>query len=194
MIIDTQLDDGTPVCIRTVREDDEQRLRDGIARLTPHSRYLRFFSGMREQPQHIIDRLLDVDGYRHIAWGAIDLSDPKNRAIGIVHAFRDAEHPDTAEYSVAVIDEFHGKGLARILTAVLLLDCKRQGLTTLEVQILAENRPALHLARLLGGTRAGYADGITEFELDIDSALVALRDEKGKSGLHNIFNAFEAEG
>jgi hypothetical protein len=31
------------VCIRRVRKDDEQRLRDGIAQLSPQSRYLRFF-------------------------------------------------------------------------------------------------------------------------------------------------------
>ena len=43
MPITTQLNDGTPVCIRRVRKDDEQRLRDGIAQLSPQSRYLRFF-------------------------------------------------------------------------------------------------------------------------------------------------------
>jgi len=41
--ITTQLNDGTPVCVRRVRKDDEQRLRDGIAQLSPQSRYLRFF-------------------------------------------------------------------------------------------------------------------------------------------------------
>ena len=51
MIIETHLNDGRPVCIRELRREDEQRLKEGIARLSPQSRYLRFFSGMREAPQ-----------------------------------------------------------------------------------------------------------------------------------------------
>ena len=54
MIIDTELNDGTPICIREVSKRDEQRMRAGIAQLSERSRYLRFFSGMREPPQHVL--------------------------------------------------------------------------------------------------------------------------------------------
>lgn len=191
MAIHTQLNDGIPVCIRRVRRADEQRMRDGIARLSPQSRYLRFFSGMREAPPQVLRALVDADGYDHIAWGALrsDLQDTP--ALGVVHAFRDADDPETAEFSVAVVDEYHGRGLARLLTAVLLLDCAREGLENFAVNILPENRPALALARSLGAGGVGYKAGVSMLHIDIAEALAALRAETDVPGLAAVFDQFD---
>lgn len=191
MIIDTQLNDGTPVCIREVRKDDEQRLKDGIAELSPQSRYLRFFSGMGEAPQGVVDALVTVDGHDHIAWGAIRTDLPELPALGVVHAFRDKDDPASAEYSVAVIDAYHGRGLASLLTAVLMLDCRREGLAHLLVHILPENAPALTLARSLGARYRDLEGGVMRFDIAIDEALAALRKETGVPGLAAVFAQFE---
>ncbi len=193
MIIDTHLNDGTPVCIRRVRREDEARLREGIAQLSPQSRYLRFFSGMREAPPQVLRALASADGHDHLAWGALRSDMPDAPALGVVHAFRDKDDPDTAEYSVAVIDEYHGLGLARLLTAVLLLDCAREGLTHFAVHILPENRPALSLARSLGAAGTGYDAGVSVLAIDIAAALVALRAETDVPGLAAVFDQFEFE-
>jgi GNAT superfamily N-acetyltransferase len=191
MIIETKLNDGTPICIRTVRKDDEERLKQGIAKLSKQSRYLRFFSGMREAPQRVIDALLNVDGHDHIAWGALRSDDPDFPALGIVHAFRDKDEPDAAEFSVAVIDEYHGRGLARLLSAVLLLDCRREGLKQLTVHILPENRPAIVLAKSLGARGSRLEAGVTIFEIVIEDALASLKAEEDTSGLNKVFAAFD---
>jgi len=175
--IHTRLSDGTPICIRRVRIDDRQRLSEGIAKLTERSRYLRFFSKAPLPPRAVIDRLVDADGQDHIAWGALQMNLEERPALGVVHAFRDEDEPDSADFSVAVIDEFHGRGLARILSAVLLIDCRREGYQELSVQILAENTGALALAKSLGGTYQSQERGVTELEIDIDKALEALRKE-----------------
>lgn len=190
MIIETHLNDGIPVCIRPVRKDDEQRLKDGIAKLSPQSRYLRFFSGMREAPPQVVKALVTVDGYDHIAWGALRSDLPDTPALGVVHAFRDDEDPETAEFSVAVIDDYHGRGLARLLCAVLLLDCQREGLEHLAVNILPENRPALTLARSLGAQHTALEAGVAVFEINIADALVSLRAEADVPGLAAIFDRF----
>jgi GNAT superfamily N-acetyltransferase len=190
MIIDTRLNDGTPVCIREVRKDDEQRLKEGIAQLSPQSRYLRFFSGMREAPQQVIDALVTVDGHDHIAWGAIRTDLAEYPALGVVHAFRDKDDAATAEYSVAVIDAYHGRGLARMLTAVLLLDCRREGLEHLMVHILPENAAALTLARSLGARYLDLHDGVMRFEITIDEALCAMRTDLSAPGLADVFARF----
>lgn len=192
MTITTQLNDGTPVCIRRVRKDDEQRLRDGIARLSPQSRYLRFFSGMREAPPQVIKALITVDGHDHIAWGALRSDLPDTPALGVVHAFREEDDPDTAEFSVAVVDEYHGRGLARLLTAVLLLDCQREGLEHLSVNILPENRPALTLARSLGAEGTGQGGGVSQMDITIAEALASLRAESDVPGLAAVFAQFDA--
>ncbi|MFL0355789.1 GNAT family N-acetyltransferase [Erythrobacter sp. GH1-10] len=191
MIIDTQLNDGLPICIREVDAGDEARLREGIAKLSSRSRYLRFFSGMREPPQHVLDALLDVDGYRHIAWGAIAVREPGQPALGVVHAFRDEDDPSVAEFSVAVIDAHHGKGLARLLTAVLLLDCRSEGLETLDCHVLPDNEAALALARSLGGRQAGQERGVVHFEIEILAAIEALKAETDVRGLAAVFRAWD---
>jgi RimJ/RimL family protein N-acetyltransferase len=193
MIIDTRLNDGTPVCIREVRKDDEQRLKDGIAQLSPQSRYLRFFSGMREAPQQVIDALVAVDGHDHLAWGALRTDQPEHPALGVVHAFRDKDDPASAEYSVAVIDAYHGRGLARMLTAVLLLDCRREGLEHLMVHILPENAAALTLARSLGARYLDLHDGVMRFEITIDEALCLMRADLSATGLASVFARFGSE-
>lgn len=190
--IQTVLNDATPVCIRRVRREDEARLRDGIAQLSPQSRYLRFFSGMREAPPQVVRTLASPDGHDHIAWGALRSDLASTPALGVVHAFRDVDDPDTAEFSVAVIDDYHGRGLARLLTAVLLLDCAREGLAQFNVHILPENRPALTLARSLGAHGAGYDEGVSVLEIDIAEALAALRAETDVPGLPAVFAQFAA--
>jgi GNAT superfamily N-acetyltransferase len=191
MIIHTQLNDGTPVCIRQVDKDDEQRLKDGIAKLSPQSRYLRFFSGMREAPPKVIEALITVDGHDHIAWGALRMDLPGDPALGVVHAFRDKDDLEVAEFSVAVIDEYHGRGLARLLCAVLLLDCQREGLEHLAVNILPENVPAITLVRSLGAHRMGHRGSVSEFDISIADALESLRQEADVPGLAVIFDQFE---
>ena len=192
MMITTQLNDGTPISIRRVRKDDEQRLKDGIAQLSPQSRYLRFFSGMREAPPQVLRALVNADGHDHIAWGALRSDLPDTPALGVVHAFREADDPGTAEFSVAVIDEYHGRGLARLLCAVLLLDCQHEGLEHLSVNILPENRPALTLARSLGAEGTGYEGGVSQMDIAIADALTALRAEPDVPGLAAVFAQFDA--
>ncbi|WP_336987345.1 GNAT family N-acetyltransferase [Altererythrobacter aquiaggeris] len=193
MIINTQLNDGTPICIRAVSKIDEQRLKDGIAKLSPQSRYLRFFSGMERPPQRVIDALVDVDGHDHIAWGAIRTDIESKPALGVVHAFRDDDHPDTAEFSVAVLDEYHGLGLGRLLAAVILLDCRREGLERLAVHILPNNRPALLFAKSLGGHETGNDTGDTEIEILIEEAILTLQANNDITGLGAVFAQFDAE-
>lgn len=194
MTIHTALNDGTPVCIRRVRQADEARLRQGIAQLSPQSRYLRFFSGMREAPPQVLRALASADGHDHLAWGALrsDLADTP--ALGAVHAFRDKEDPEAAEFSVAVVDAYHGKGLARLLTAVLLLDCAREGYEHFTVHVLPENRPALALARSLGAKGVGHEGGVSEMSIDIEEALAALRAEADVPGLAAVFEQFGEVG
>ena len=70
-VIHTMLADGQPVCLRRITPADGALMRAGIEQMSPQSRYMRFFSGMRTPPDWLVERLLDVDGDQHLAWGAI---------------------------------------------------------------------------------------------------------------------------
>lgn len=189
-VIHTRLEDGRPICIRAVRPDDEERLREGMAQLSDRSRYLRFFTPAPMMPDHVIEKLVDVDGHRHLAWGAILSDDPEHQAIGVVHAVRTEENSRRAEFAITVLDNFHGQGLARMLSAVLLIHCRLEGIATLDAQVLLENRPAIRLLRSLGAEQCRSEDSVGEYALNIAAALDTLRQADAPAGLKQIFATF----
>lgn len=186
-----RLADGTPVCLRRITPADEALMREGIRQLSPRSRYLRFFTGGASPPDWVIDRLLDADGHRHLAWGALDISADPDRtsgpAIGAVHAFRPDDLSGCAEFSVAVLDEWQGRGVARLLSTVLLLEAQREGIDCLRADTLRENEDAIAFITALGGRSTG-GDGHTRtFHLDIDAALANLRSASDTAELIAMF-------
>ena len=190
-IIHTRLNNGERVCVRTIRPSDEERMRSGIAELSSRSRYLRFFSGQSMPPDRVIDRLIDVDGHRHLAWGAILTNDNNNPAIGAVHVFRTETHGPAGEFSVAIVDAYHGLGLARILTAVILIHCKVEQITCLDVHVLHENQAAGNLVRSLGGEHRQTIATVSEYTLDVETALGTLRLQTSQRGLLIVFRQLD---
>lgn len=189
-IVHTRLEDGRRICIRAVRPDDEPRMRGGIEQLSAQSRYLRFFSPAPRPPERVIAQLVAVDGHRHLAWGAILSDDPEHLALGAVHAVRTEEGSGFAEFAVGVLDAFHGLGLARMLTCVLLIHCRTEQIATLDVQILAENRAAASLVKSLGAQRVSTSQGISDYQLDTAAALALLQTSPAPEGLRDVFAAF----
>lgn len=184
--VHSRLADGTAVCLRTITPDDAPLLRAGVAALSAESRYLRFFSPAAELPDAVIERLVDVDGHDHIGWGALCTECEGTPMIGAVHAVRLAGAPSIAEYSVAVLDEFQGKGLARMMTAALLIECMGEGLATLDLHVLSENAAAKRLVKALGATWESASAGVADYRLDVAEALAALRADHTAQGVQDV--------
>ncbi|WP_249340379.1 GNAT family N-acetyltransferase [Sphingopyxis sp. 2PD] len=189
--VHSALNDGTVICLRTITPDDEQLLRDGIAQLSAESRYLRFFSPVAVLPDAVIERLVDVDGHDHIAWGAICTECEGQPAIGAVHAVRYGDGGRAGEFSVAVVDAFQGQGLARMMTAALLVHCLAEGLSVLDVHMLSENAAAKRLVKSLGAEWTGESAGVAEYRLDVAAGLAALRADTDAPGVQDVLRALE---
>ena len=187
--IETVLSDGRPVCLRTIRPSDEANIRAGIAEMSDRSRYLRFFSAFRAPPESIVKRLSAVDGHDHIGWGAILLDGQDHPPIAAAHAIRSDELPWHGELAIAVLDEYHGLGLARMLIAAVLLDCIEEDLPVLEMQMLAENRAAQNLVTYLGAKRSSALDSVSHYWLDVRAALDILGNDDASPGLKAVFAA-----
>ena len=187
--IETVLSDGRPVCLRTIRPSDEAHIRSGIAEMSDRSRYLRFFSAFRTPPESIVKRLSAVDGHDHIGWGAILIDGQDHPPIAAAHAIRSEELPWHGELAIAVLDEFHGLGLARMLIAAVLLDCLEEDLPVLEMQMLAENRAAQNLVSHLGAKRTAALDSVSHYWLDVREALNILSGNEESAGLKAVFAA-----
>lgn len=192
--VHSALNDGTAVVLRTITPDDEALIREGIAKLSAESRYLRFFSAAPVLPQAVVHRLAEVDGHDHIAWGAICDECPDRPAIGAVHAVRYRHDGPVGEFSVAVLDAFHGRGLARMMTAALLVQCRAEGLATLDVHMLCENTAPRNLVKSMGAEWISESAGVAEYRLDVAGAIEALRADTDAQGVQDVLRALEGGG
>jgi GNAT superfamily N-acetyltransferase len=188
--IETQLSDGRPICLRTIRPSDQRRIRDGISSLSDRSRYLRFFSAFREVPESVVKKLSSVDGHNHIGWGAILLDGESCPPIAAAHAIRSTDDPTVGELAIAVLDEYQGLGLARALLAAVLCDCAAENFLSLEMHILAENNKATKLVLGLGAERKSEMTTEQYYTLNIKSALDRLRSADHGMGVTLVLDQF----
>ncbi|TSB04734.1 GNAT family N-acetyltransferase [Sphingorhabdus contaminans] len=189
--IKTSLTDGRPVLLRPIRPSDLDLIREGIIEMSDHARYLRFFSTFKEPPESVVQRLGSVDGHLHIGWGARLLDGKECPAIGAVHAIREnAESPD-AELAIAVLDEYQGYGLARMLIAAVLSHCSQAGIKSLEIHVLPENKPAKTLMLSLGAQRTPALDSVHHYRMDVEDALRLLKKPTQPQGVADVLAAFD---
>ena len=189
----TSLKTGKRVYLRPIRPQDGLRIRESIANLSDQSRYYRFFSGMKNVPDSVLDRLLAVDGVNHLAWGALDLAEHDLPAIGVVRVIRDPQ-TGVAELAIATLDAFHNTGLARILMAAISSDCLEAGISTLKADVLSENKKARSLFKALGGTCTQSEGAYMTFTFDVALMDQLLRSMQGLDGVRDVFSAFDRFG
>ncbi len=64
------LDDGRHVLIRPLREEDRERERQFINRLSPATRHFRFLGEIKEASPALLDQLMDIDYQQSMAFVA----------------------------------------------------------------------------------------------------------------------------
>lgn len=175
LVIDTQIASGRHIRIGTITSGDGEKMREGISKMTPQSRYYRFFSGAEEQPDHVIEKLTSVDGVDHLAWGALDCDQPGAPAIAAVHAIR-AKPEAPMEFSVVVLDAYQGEGISKLLSAMLFTQCLARGEQLLVAHVLEENVRSKTFISHLGGVRQGAEGTVAEYRIDVAEALMSMRD------------------
>ena len=156
-----QLRDGSKVRLRFIGPADRDRLAAGFAKLSPESRYLRFFSAMPRLPEDVLQRLLNTDGHDHVAIGALSVGEDgkSGEGIGVARFFRLKDAPDTAEAAVAVIDEKQGLGLGGLLMRALVEEATERGVRRFRASTLRDNPGAIALLQSLHGRTTVRADG-----------------------------------
>lgn len=179
------------VCLRPLHPSDQDRIERGIMELSDRSRYLRFFSGFKTVPPSVVERLSAVDGVNHIAWGVVNLDADDHPAIAAAHAIRDSDDPAKGEFAIAVLDDYHGKGVSRVLIAALFANCLEQGLRKLDIAVMRENNKAVRLIAALGAEMTQSEGAVAFYRLDLESTLDALRMMEKPTGFRDIFAAFD---
>ena len=158
--------DGSTATIYIATPEDREALRDFFERLSPESRYQRFFS-FRLPDDQILTTLCDSSNPRQcltlivsrviegapriIATGSYVLTESKKAEVGVVAA-----------------DQFQGKGLATLLLERLSLLAVRNGIRCFQAVTHADNRRMLEIFQHSGFTLEQQANqGLIDIELSV---------------------------
>jgi RimJ/RimL family protein N-acetyltransferase len=150
MSADESLKDGRTITVRSIRPDDREALADGMQRLSPQSRYRRFFSPVDDLSKSELSYLTDVD---HVNHEALVAEEPITGAgIGVARFIR-LEDPQIAEVAIAVADEWQDQGVGTVLLRRLTERAREEGIRRFAADVLADNEQMLHLLNELGTVR-----------------------------------------
>lgn len=176
--------DAADLEIRPISPADRAALQAGFDRLSRESRYRRFLAARRGLSKAELRYLTEVDHHDHEALVAFDRR--TGEGVGVARYVRSAEHPESAELAVAVVDDWQGRGVGSRLAGELAERAQQEGITVFTAVMLAENRLMLELARSLGEVRSMHR-GHGTLELAVE-----LRPD-GDGGLRPLLRAVAAD-
>jgi GNAT superfamily N-acetyltransferase len=172
------LRDGSELAIRPVRPDDKEAIAAGFERLSPESRYRRFFAPLQRLTARDLEYLTDVDHHDHEAVIGFDAAtgDP----VGVARYIR-SDVPTEAEVAVTVIDDWQGRGAATALLDRLVVRARDEGIRHFLALVLSENKDAIELFERLapsGSEHRRSASGHLELVIDLPEPGVSTAESR----------------
>ena len=164
---------GHTIVVRPIRPTDGTLLLDGFARLSQESRRLRFLGAKSTLTTHDVRYFTEVDHRRHEAVVALDLA---GRGVGVARYVRHGERR-AAEVAIAVVDEWHRRGVGRVLLARLAQRADEEGITCLTAMIADDNLAVAGLIRAAGARMAvtSVTTGAIRFTVPVAALLTDVR-------------------
>jgi RimJ/RimL family protein N-acetyltransferase len=156
------IDDGLELLLRPLKPDDKRRIAQAFERLSPETRYRRFFAPLPRLNEQDLRYLTEVDHHDHEALAAVN---PENGAIVGVARYVRSDDPTEAEVAVVVGDPWQGRGVATALLQRLVARAREEGIDHFVALVMSDNTEALELFRNLapGGSHTRRsASGHTE--------------------------------
>jgi GNAT superfamily N-acetyltransferase len=160
-----RLRNGRRIEIRPIRPEDGEELAAGMRRLSPESRYRRFFAPTDELSESELAYLSDVD---HHDPALVAVEPGTGHGIGVARFVRSADDREVAELAVAVADSWQRQGVGSALLARLTERAREEGIRRFSAEILTENRPMLDLIHDLGEVHVRSREqGAYEIEVEL---------------------------
>jgi len=178
------LKDGTEVVFRLIRPDDKGMLARGLQRMSPESRFRRFFSHRDHLSDAELAYLTELDHERHLAIG-VGYEDDRE-GLGVARFIR-LEDPTIAEAAIAVVDDAQGKGLGRMLFERLVRAAAERGVRVFRFEVLAENDAMLGLIRgIFPEAKASVDDGIMTIDCPLPDLTEHVAGERPDGLLYRV--------
>jgi GNAT superfamily N-acetyltransferase len=164
---EVRLAGGLTVRIRPIESADKLLLAEGFERLSPETRYRRFFAPLERLSERDLRYLTEVDHHDHEALVALDPD--RGDLIGVARYVR-SEQPTEAEVAVVVGDPWHGNGVASALLERLGARAREEGIDHFVALVLSDNEDVLGLFRSLapdGSQTRRSASGNVEVVIEL---------------------------
>jgi acyl-CoA synthetase (NDP forming)/RimJ/RimL family protein N-acetyltransferase len=159
---DVLLADGGVAHLRPIRPSDADRLVAFYERVSPESKYLRFFAPYPRLSDRDVKRFTEVDYVNRVAF-ILTLGE-NMIAVGRYDRVED----DHAEVSFLIEDAHQGRGIAQLLLEHLAQAARERGISRFVAEVLPENR---RMAKVFAdaGYRVskGIEDGVLAVEFPI---------------------------
>ncbi|HEU4480568.1 MAG TPA: GNAT family N-acetyltransferase [Actinomycetota bacterium] len=192
MEFEGELPDGRRILFRKIRPDDKKMLADGFDRLSPESRYRRFFRHIDRLSEKDLRYLTEIDFRDHYAWVAVLPDEPSMPGVGVARWIRIPQERDRAEAAVTVIDSMQNQGIGTSLLWLLGRSAIDNGIRAFRVWVQGENHPMLGLLREQGIEPTGWTGGVAEMDIPLPGAGRLL--EERASRFLKVVATGEAEG
>jgi acyl-CoA synthetase (NDP forming)/RimJ/RimL family protein N-acetyltransferase len=131
---DVLLADGGVAHLRPIRPSDADRLVAFYERVSPESKYLRFFAAYPRLSDRDVKRFTEVDYADRVAF-IVTLGEAM-----IAVGRYDRTEDDHAEVSFLIEDAHQGRGIAQLLLEHLAQAARERGITRFVAEVLPENR------------------------------------------------------
>lgn len=171
--------DGIDVVFRPIRPDDKELLRCGFERLSPQSRYRRFFRAIDHLSDKQLAYLTEVDFKDHYAWVALDPSDNECPGIGVARWIRATDDPTAAEAAVTVVDAYQSMGIGKALMFLVGRSAIENGIRAIRVNALGENKAVSEMLKDLGVVAGKWEGGVLEAEIPLPETVEELDASPG---------------
>ncbi|GAA3611975.1 GNAT family N-acetyltransferase [Microlunatus ginsengisoli] len=159
---DVLLTDGGVAHLRPIRPDDASMLVEFYDRVSPESKYLRFFAPYPKLSQRDVKRFTEVDYVDRVAF--ILTVGTQMIAVGRY----DRAYRDDAEVAFLVEDAHQGRGIAQLLLEHLAEAARERGIVRFYAELLPQNaRMASVFADAGYKVSKGFDDGVLHVEFPI---------------------------
>ncbi len=137
------------VLLRPAKISDEPLLKDFFYSLSDQSMYRRFVSSRQDMPHSRLQEFVIIDYSKEMVILAV-LPGVEKETIAGLGEYSINEGAHSAEVAFVVRDEFQNQGIGTELITYLTQLAKRAGLNGFTAEVLAENKPMLHLFEKMG--------------------------------------------
>ncbi len=164
------LKSGLTIGIRPILKDGAQRLADGFSHLSPRSFKLRFLTNKGHFTPQELQHMVECDGVTGLSLVALILGNDgvEQDPIAVAHFFRDETNTVSAEFAIAVLDDYQQIGIGYALLTALAEQSKLVGISTWTGICSPDNEGIQKLILKMGKvTHVAYRDGAKVVSIEL---------------------------